>query len=414
MGQFLSSPVKIQGISRNKIIVVGAIILLALSSAVLFGVFENNDVSTANSNYQAETKYNNTDTTSSINQIINDADNNKQKLAASALAAQAPVTVKNAKSTAVESQDINVSVPPIVTLKDKRANPSQSQQKFEQQQDEHKYTSYTAKSLMFSRKIGSDGSASTPLGASTVGNKSVNSGNVRDAAASAPTDEVSAANGAHAQRSQDYLDASLQSARSPYEVKAGSVIPATMINGLNSDLPGQVVAQVRENVYDSASRKYLLIPQGAKLVGLYDSNVAYGQQRIMVAWNRLIYPDGSSINLKAMPGTDLEGYAGFHDLVDNKYWQIFGTSFVMGVISAGMQYSQNNTNSNVQIGGLGISSNPTVGQSLAGSLGQQLGQTGLAVAQKNLNVAPTIIIRPNYPFNIMITADMVLKPYPIS
>jgi len=186
-----------------------------------------------------------------------------------------------------------------------------------------------------------------------------------------------------------------------------------MINGLNSDLPGQVVAQVRENIYDTVSRRYLLIPQGSRLVGLYDSNILYGQERILVAWNRLIYPDGSSINLKAMPGTDLEGYSGFHDIVDNKYWKIFGMSFIMGVLTGAMQYSQNNTNANVQIGGLGITSNPnpTIGQTLAGSLGQQLGQTGLMLAQKNLNIQPTLIVKPNYPFNIMITADMVLRPY---
>jgi type IV secretion system protein VirB10 len=186
-----------------------------------------------------------------------------------------------------------------------------------------------------------------------------------------------------------------------------------MISGLNSDLPGQIVAQVRENVYDSVTRQYLLIPQGAKLIGLYDSNIAYGQERVLVIWNRLIYPNGDSINLKSMPGTDLEGYAGLHDIVDNKYWRLFGTSFIMGVITGAMQYSQNNTNANVQVGGLGLSNaNPTIGQTMAGSLGQQLGQTGLSIAQKNLNVQPTLIIRPSYPFNVMITADIILKPYP--
>jgi type IV secretion system protein VirB10 len=178
-------------------------------------------------------------------------------------------------------------------------------------------------------------------------------------------------------------------------------------------LPGQIIAQVRENVYDSSTRKYLLIPQGAKLVGLYDNNIIYGQERILVAWNRLIYPDGSSINLKAMPGTDLEGYSGFYDEVDNKYWKIFGSSFIMGVITGAMQYSQNNTNANTQIGGIGITTtnnDPTVGQTLSGSLGQQMGQTGLAITQKNLNVQPTLIVKPNYPFNIMVTADMMLRP----
>lgn len=201
-----------------------------------------------------------------------------------------------------------------------------------------------------------------------------------------------------------YLDATIQNPRSPYELKAGSFIPATMINGLNSDLAGEVVAYVRANVYDSASRRYLLIPQGAKLVGLYDSHVLYGQQRILVAWNRLIYPDGSSIRLNSMPGTDIQGYSGFHDKVDNKYWRIFGASFIIGVITGGMQYAQNqNTTNNL--------GSPTVQQSVSVGLAQQMGQTGLAIANKNLNLQPTITIRPNYPFTIMTTADMVLKPW---
>ena len=181
-----------------------------------------------------------------------------------------------------------------------------------------------------------------------------------------------------------------------------------MIYGINSDLPVEVIALVRDNVYDSITRQYLLIPQGSRLVGIYDSNVAYGQKRVAVAWNRMIYPDGSSIDLKATPGTDIAGFSGFYDQVDNKYWQIFGTSFIMGVITAGMQYSQNNVNTNVQTG---TYSNPSVGQTLAGSLGQQLGQTGLMITQKNLNVAPTLIIRQGYQFNIMLTADLILKPW---
>ena len=209
------------------------------------------------------------------------------------------------------------------------------------------------------------------------------------------------------------INSDIVAAKSNFELKAGSIIPATMINGINSDLPGEVIAIVRENVYDSINRNFLLIPQGSRLVGLYDNNIIYGQQRLVVIWNKLIYPNGDSVNLKAMPGTDLTGYSGFYDLVDNKYWQIFGSSFIIGVISAAMQYSQNNTNSNVQVGGNGVitNANPTVGQTLAGSLGQQLGQTGIMITQKNLNVQPTIIIRSGYQFNVMMTADMVLKPY---
>jgi type IV secretory pathway VirB10-like protein len=191
-----------------------------------------------------------------------------------------------------------------------------------------------------------------------------------------------------------------------YSIKAGGVIPAIMLNGLNSELPGDVVAIVRANIYDSITRRYLLIPQGSKLVGRYDSNVMYGQERIAVAWNRLIYPDGSSTILKAVPGTDIEGYSGFYDQVDNHYFRLFGASFIMGVITGAMQYSQNNTNTTAALG-----ANPTAGQTVAGSLGQQMGQTGMMITQKNLNIAPTVVIRPNYPFSLLITADLNLKPF---
>lgn len=209
-----------------------------------------------------------------------------------------------------------------------------------------------------------------------------------------------------------YLDSELIKPKSPYLVQAGSIIPAVMISGLNSDISGQIVAQVRENVYDSISGRYLLVPQGSKLIGQFSNQIAYGQDRIAVAWQRVIYPNGYSVSLKGIPGSDVAGFSGFYDQVDNHYWRIFGASFVMGVITAGMQYSQNNTNSNVQSGGYGFTNpNPTVGQTVAGSLGQQLGSTGMMITQKNLNIAPTITIRQGYKFTIMMTADVALKPY---
>ena len=191
-------------------------------------------------------------------------------------------------------------------------------------------------------------------------------------------------------------------------VQAGTIIPAVMISGLNSDISGQVLAQVRENVYDSISGQHLLIPHGSKLVGQFSNQVAYGQNRIAVAWQRLIYPNGYSFSLKGIPGSDVAGFSGFYDQVDNHYWTIFGSSFVMGVITAGMQYSQNSTSSTSQIGGF---YNPTIGQTAPGSLGQQLGQTGMMITQKQLNVAPTITVRQGYKFSIMMTADVELKKY---
>lgn len=208
-----------------------------------------------------------------------------------------------------------------------------------------------------------------------------------------------------------YLDSELVKPKSPYLIQAGSIIPCVMISGINSDISGQVIAQVRENVYDSISSRYLLIPQGSKLIGSFSNQIAYGQQRLGVAWTRIIYPNGYSIDLRGIPGSDVSGFSGFYDQVDNHYWSIFGSSFVIGIITAGMQYSQNNTNPNVQIGGIGVSTNPTVGQTIAGSLGQQLGQTAMMITQKGLNVAPTLTIRQGYMFTVMLTADVALKPY---
>ncbi|MGT2457750.1 TrbI/VirB10 family protein [Cupriavidus basilensis] len=199
----------------------------------------------------------------------------------------------------------------------------------------------------------------------------------------------------------DY-NASVRTAQiTPYEIKAGWVIPAVLIGGMNSDLPGQVIGQVRENVFDTRSGRFLLIPQGSRLVGRYDSYVAFGQKRALVAWTRLIFPDGSSYNLRGMPGADAAGFAGFADQVDNHYARIFGTAALMSVISAAAQLSQPNNSGNTN-------GNPNASQTAAGALGQQLGQTGMQMAQKNLNIQPTIEIRPGYRFNVMVTADMAL------
>lgn len=203
----------------------------------------------------------------------------------------------------------------------------------------------------------------------------------------------------------DYSPSQKTKPRSPYEVKAGAIIPAVMIGGINSDLPGQVIAQVRENVYDTKSGQFLLIPQGSRLVGLYDAHVAYGQKRILLAWSRIIYPDGSSFDLKGMPGADKGGYAGFFDEVDNHYMKIFGSAVLMSFISAGVQLSQPNNGSSS-----GSNNTPSVSQTVGAALGQQIGQTAMTITQKNLNIQPTLEVRPGYQFNVMVTADMILPP----
>ena len=201
----------------------------------------------------------------------------------------------------------------------------------------------------------------------------------------------------------DYLASGRIPAVSPYELKAGAVIPGVMIGGINSDLPGQIIGQVRENVYDSATGQHLLIPQGAKLIGTYDSQVTRGQKRVLVAWNRVVYPDGSSINIEAMPGSDAAGFSGFNDKVDNHYTRVFGDAILMSLFSAGVQLSQPQSNS-VQ-GGYDSQ------QIVAGALGQQLGQTGMQLTQQNLRIQPTLQIRPGYRFVVMVTKDMIVEPW---
>ena len=125
------------------------------------------------------------------------------------------------------------------------------------------------------------------------------------------------------------LNSQPQPPRSRYELRAGFVVPATLISGINSELPGQIRGQVAQNVFDTATGRYMLIPQGARLIGAYSSNVAYGQARVLIAWQRIIFPDGKAMDIGAMPGADAAGYAGFNDQVNNHYLRIFGSAFLM-------------------------------------------------------------------------------------
>ena len=175
-------------------------------------------------------------------------------------------------------------------------------------------------------------------------------------------------------------------------------MPGVMVSGLTSDLPGKVVGQDAENVNDAATGNYLLIPQGSKLVGSYDSRVTMGQRRALVAWKRIIYPDASSLDLDSMPGADQSGYAGFTDKVNNHYLRVFGSAAVLSLFSAGVSLSQPRQTGMYE-------SNQQV---MTAAMGQQLGELGMEVTRRNLNIQPTIEIRPGYQFVIMITKDIVL------
>lgn len=191
-----------------------------------------------------------------------------------------------------------------------------------------------------------------------------------------------------------------------YEVKTGAVIPGIMVTGINSELPGNIIAQVSQNVFDTATGNHLLLPQGAKLFGVYDSRVIYGQERVLVAWNRVVFPDGSAVTLGAMPGSDQSGYAGYTDKVDNHYFRIFGSAILMSMISGGMAYTMDSLDSG------GDSDNPTLQNEMGSALAAQLGQATLQLLQKNLNIKPTLEIRPGYQFNVIVTKDLVFeRPY---
>jgi type IV secretion system protein VirB10 len=203
---------------------------------------------------------------------------------------------------------------------------------------------------------------------------------------------------------RDYSSATRVPALSKYEIKAGWDIPATLESGVNTDLPGEVKAVVRENVYDTATGKYLLIPQGSRLIGQYDNRVSYGQSRAIVIWSRLIFPDGSSVDLDGMVGHDASGAGGFHDQVDNHYLRLASTALLLSAFTAGIEMSQPQTTSASGI--LSPSAEATQ------ALGQQFGQLGIEVTRKNLNIQPTVKIRPGYRFNVRVNRDIAFEePY---
>jgi type IV secretory pathway VirB10-like protein len=203
---------------------------------------------------------------------------------------------------------------------------------------------------------------------------------------------------------------------SPYTVMAGSVVPAVLVGGINSDLPGPVLAQVSQNVFDSATGKALLIPQGSRLIGAYQTASSYGQERVQIAWRRLIFPNTSSMDLPQMPGTDQSGYAGFSDQVDHHYLATFGTAAVMSLISAGQMVGQM-----AAFGGGGTygpygyyqpNQWAMSGETAGSAASAQMGALGQQMTGQWMNRPPTLEIRPGYQFNVTVTEDLVFPgPY---
>lgn len=190
----------------------------------------------------------------------------------------------------------------------------------------------------------------------------------------------------------------LRPAPSPWTLSAGTIIPASLVTGLNSDLPGTVIAQVTENVRDSGTGRTILVPQGARLIGSYDSTVAYGQRRALLVWQRIVFPDGSSIRLDNAPATDLSGYAGVRDRVDFHTWRL-----LQGIALSTL---------------LGVSTEITFGggegdlvRAVRESTQQNAARAGDQITSRNLNVQPTLTVRPGWSLRAVIHKDLVLRPW---
>ena len=188
---------------------------------------------------------------------------------------------------------------------------------------------------------------------------------------------------------------------SPFVVQAGTIIPAALITGIRSDLPGQVTAQVTERIYDSPTGRACLIPQGARLIGSYDSQVAFGQSRVLLVWTRLIMPNGRSIVLERQQAADAGGYSGLEDEVDNHWKELLGGAALSTLLGVGSELGSGADNGN----------NTAILQALRLGAANSLNQTGQQIVRRNLNIQPTLTIRPGFPVRVIVNRDLVLEPY---
>lgn len=184
---------------------------------------------------------------------------------------------------------------------------------------------------------------------------------------------------------------------SPYVLQAGAVIPAALITGIRSDLPGQITAQVTENVYDSPTGRLLLIPQGTRIIGQYDNNVHFGQRRALLVWNRLIFPNGRSIVLERQPGADTQGYAGLEDGVDYHWWDLAKAAGLSTLLAVGTE--------------LAVSDEDRLVRAIRDGAQDTINDAGQQIVRRQLQVAPTLTIRPGFPVRVIVTRDLVLEPY---
>ena len=185
---------------------------------------------------------------------------------------------------------------------------------------------------------------------------------------------------------------------SPFVVQAGTIIPAALMTGIRSDLPGQIMAQVTEPVFDTPTGRFRLVPQGARLIGTYDSQVSFGQSRVLLVWTRLIMPNGRSIVLERQPGADTAGNAGLQDAVDNHWPELFKAAALSTLLGVGTELASSGSDSDIV-------------RALRRGAGDSLNQTGQQVVRRNLNIQPTLTIRPGFPVRVIVNRDLVLEPY---
>jgi len=184
---------------------------------------------------------------------------------------------------------------------------------------------------------------------------------------------------------------------SAYVLQAGAVIPAALITGIRSDLPGQITAQVTENIYDSPTGRILLVPQGTRIIGQYDNAVQFGQRRVLLVWNRLIFPNGRSIVLERQPGADAAGFAGLEDGVDYHWWDLAKAAGLSTLLSVGAE--------------LAIDDDDRLLRAIRNGGQDTINDAGQEIIRRQLNVAPTLTIRPGFPVRVIVTRDLVLEPY---
>jgi type IV secretion system protein VirB10 len=205
-------------------------------------------------------------------------------------------------------------------------------------------------------------------------------------------------------QADDYLRSAREAPLSRYEIKAGWEIPAVLEQSLNSDLPGELKALVTSNVYDTATGLFLLIPQGARLIGKYDSRIAYGQDGVQVAWSRIIFPDATSLDLDGMLGLDSHGNAGLRDKVDHHYRRLIGFTVLTSLFTAAFDISQRTNQTTLTY--------PTPAQTAGSAVGQELSETGAQITRRNLNVQPTIKVPAGYKFTVRVNRDILFEtPY---